>query len=245
LKDVLPSFDSNQSSPHSELGGTEDLHVSGEPMFCFTTNESEEVGRVEDNKAEELHSVSEQGKSKVETTQEQENDLPVSNITVQILDASPNAEFAEDSYSYTAYPLASALTQLLCDILWLPNCRPHNASVSTFMSLSGKALENYVHEFCEVFVSDEAILGYLEWFNKFIVTETEPIGELSTELDIQNCLRKRIPAWVRWMWGKNRLDVTIERITGFFQNPIINHDLALSLCELLLSKITGPVPQTE
>jgi len=191
-----------------------------------------------------LHSASEQ-QGAVGTTPEEENDLPTSSITVKILDASPNAEFAEDSYSYTAFPLASALTQLLCDILWLPTCRPHNTSVSTFMSLSGKSLENYVHETIDVFLSDEAILGYLEWFNKFIVTETEPIGELSTELDIQNCLRKRIPAWVRWMWGKNRLDVTIERITGFFQNPIINHDLALSLCELLLSKVTGPVPQTD
>lgn len=47
-------------------------------------------------------------------------------------------------------------------------------------------------------------------------------------------------AWVRWMWGRNRLDVTIERITGFFQNPIINQDLVLSLSELLFSKITPP-----
>lgn len=39
------------------------------------------------------------------------------------------------------------------------------------------------------------------------------------------------------MWGRNRLDLTIDRITGLFQAPLVNHDLVLSLCELLFSKV--------
>lgn len=46
-----------------------------------------------------------------------------------------------------------------------------------------------------------------------------------------------LTAWVRWMWGRSRLDLTIDRITGLFQSPLVNHDLTMSLCELLFSKI--------
>lgn len=117
------------------------------------------------------------------------------------MNITPSISFIADSIadisSCTNYPLAAALTQLLCDVLWLPNCRPHNASVSTFMSLSGKSLENYVEETIDVFLSDEAVLGYLEWFCKSLKVDAESIPDfqydLSTEPDLKNCLRKRIP----------------------------------------------------
>lgn len=66
------------------------------------------------------------------------------------------------------------------------------------MSLSGKSLENYVQETIDVFLSDEAVLGYLEWFGKSLKAEIDPLQdlqqfELCAELDLKNCLRKRIP----------------------------------------------------
>lgn len=68
------------------------------------------------------------------------------------------------------------------------------------MTLSGKSLENYVQETIDVFLSDEAVLGYLEWFGKSLKAETDSVQDLQydlcAELDLRNCLRKRIPGEV-------------------------------------------------
>ncbi|CAL8078290.1 unnamed protein product [Orchesella dallaii] len=156
----------------------------------------------------------------------------------------PGIDVEEGNKIFSTYPLAAAVTQLLCDVLWLPQYRPHPASVATFMSISGKSLENYVVESMDIFLSEEAILGYLEWLTISINsgqsdTDSRCDGnnEFYSEQDLKNIVKRRIPAWVRWMWGRNRLELTIDRITGLFQNPLVNHDLILSLCELLFSKM--------
>jgi len=93
----------------------------------------------------------------------------------------------------STYPLAASVTSLLCDVLWLPNYRPTYASVSTFMTLSGKSLENYVQETLTVLVSEESALGYLEWMAaSFTRPETEPPYH-ATEQELQTCMRKKIP----------------------------------------------------
>jgi len=43
------------------------------------------------------------------------------------------------------------------------------------------------------------------------------------------------------MWGRKRLDLTIDRVTGFCQNQDFNHDFMLSIMELLLSKLVNVV----
>lgn len=106
----------------------------------------------------------------------------------------------EEGKIFSAYPLAAAVTQLLCDVLWLPQYRPHPASVATFMSISGKSLENYVVESMDIFLSDEAILGYLEWLTITVSTgqsdtgsHYEPTNDFLNEQDLKNIVKRRIP----------------------------------------------------
>lgn len=106
----------------------------------------------------------------------------------------------EEGKIFSAYPLAAAVTQLLCDVLWLPQYRPHQASVATFMSISGKSLENYVLETMDIFLSDEAVLGYLEWLTISInngQSDTDSRCDISSEYfseqDLKNIVKRRIP----------------------------------------------------
>jgi hypothetical protein len=65
------------------------------------------------------------------------------------------------------------------------------------MSISGKSLENYVQETIDVFLSEEAILGYLEWVTKSLKPEMDASQDLPlencTEQDLKSCLKRRIP----------------------------------------------------
>lgn len=106
----------------------------------------------------------------------------------------------EEGKIFSVYPLAAAVTHLLCDVLWLPQYRPHPASVATFMSISGKSLENYVLETMDIFLSDEAILGYLEWLTISInngQSDTDSRYDLNSEYgseqDLKNIVKRRIP----------------------------------------------------
>ena len=99
------------------------------------------------------------------------------------------------------YPLAVAATQLLCDVLWLPHHRPHAASVSAFLSISGKSFENYIQDLLDVFLSQDAVLGCLEaataavkeWAKLEDCATMEPELPSTTEAELKNCLRQKIP----------------------------------------------------
>lgn len=112
----------------------------------------------------------------------------------------PHLFVVEESKIFSAYPLAAAVTHLLCDVLWLPQYRPHPASVATFMSISGKSLEHYVVESMDIFLSEEAILGYLEWLTISINSGQADIdsrcdvsSEFFSEQDLKNIVKRRIP----------------------------------------------------
>ena len=93
-----------------------------------------------------------------------------------------------------------AVTNLLCDVLWLPNRKPQSASVSAFMSLSGKSLENYLQETLDIFLSEDACLGYMEWltvsvneWSKANNKGQDKDDNYYSQDDLKVCLKQRIP----------------------------------------------------
>ncbi|CAG7815828.1 unnamed protein product [Allacma fusca] len=161
-----------------------------------------------------------------------------------------NSESLAEGAMDAVYPLAVAATQLLCDVLWLPHHRPHSASVAAFLSISGKPFENYLQDFLDILFSKEAFLGYVEMataaIKEWAKEEDNPVDQEpeipgASEEDLKICLKQKIPVWVRWMWGRSRLDMTIDRLTKVCQETQINQDLILSLVELLFSKLVDSI----
>ena len=114
-------------------------------------------------------------------------------------------EFGLDEKIVDSYPLALAITQLLCDVLWLPQRKPHAASVSVFISISGKSLENYLQESLDIFLSEEAFLGYLEWLTASVTEwsgseasegQQEKEEFFYTSEDLRKCFKQKIPGQI-------------------------------------------------
>lgn len=59
------------------------------------------------------------------------------------------------------------------------------------MSVSGRSLENYLEESLDILLSEEAFVGYMDWF---IGGETEKDEIKYSVDDLKKCLKQRVPS---------------------------------------------------